>query len=166
MTMEEFSNTFEALEEYTNIGLPLLPAFQTIQQFKSLPDFLIYPTFLALRHQDCSTSASPQVLLLRDMQITHAMKTFVDFAQEARERSQSTSDALNYACQNWAFHLSQAPSPWDDRLKHMFVFFGNRNLLSWLERQWCLKGLRSCLIVLSEGQKLAKVCVFLMIFAA
>ncbi|KAG0708370.1 hypothetical protein DFH29DRAFT_870913 [Suillus ampliporus] len=78
------------------------------------------------------------------------------FANEAQEKSQSTSDALKYACQNWVVHLSRAPNPWDDKLHHIFQAFWNRHLLSWLERQWYLKGLRSCLVVLSEGLELAK----------
>ncbi|KAG2148262.1 hypothetical protein BD769DRAFT_558996 [Suillus cothurnatus] len=42
------------------------------------------------------------------------------------------------------------------QLDHVFQPFWNRYLLSWLERQWCLKGLRSCLDILSQVQKLAK----------
>ncbi|KAG1774718.1 hypothetical protein EV702DRAFT_974333 [Suillus placidus] len=78
------------------------------------------------------------------------------------ERKGRGSDALNYACHNWAFHLLRAPKPWDDTLDHTSTLFWNNYLLSWLERQWCLKGLRSCLIVLSEGQKLKtlEVCSF------
>ncbi|KAG1729664.1 uncharacterized protein EDB91DRAFT_1085691 [Suillus paluster] len=90
------------------------------------------------------------------MEITHAMQTFVDFAKEAWLRSHSASDAVKYACQNWAVHLSQALNPRDGMLNHRFKAFWNGHLLSWLERQWCLKGLRFCLIVLSDGHKLAK----------
>jgi hypothetical protein len=86
------------------------------------------------------------------------MTAFMIFATAARERSQSSSDALKYACQNWAVHLSRAQTPWNDTLEHIFKLFWNRYLLAWLERQWCLKGLRSCLAVLSEGQNIAKVC--------
>ncbi|KAG2095836.1 hypothetical protein BD769DRAFT_1516104 [Suillus cothurnatus] len=85
------------------------------------------------------------------------MSLFIAFAKVAQEQSQSSSDALKYASQNWVVHLSHAPNPWDDTLYHIFQAFWNRHLLSWLERQWCLKGLRSCLDILSEGQKLAKV---------
>lgn len=54
VTMEEFSGTLEALSEYIIIPeLPLLPAFQAIQQFKSLPDFLMFPAALALRQLYC-----------------------------------------------------------------------------------------------------------------
>ncbi|KAG1788024.1 uncharacterized protein HD556DRAFT_1245812, partial [Suillus plorans] len=67
--------------------------------------------------------------------------------------------ALKYACRNWAVHLSRAPHPWDNKLDHIFHAFWNHRLLSWLELQWCLKGLQSCLVILSEGQKLAKVCI-------
>ncbi|KAG0698125.1 hypothetical protein DFH29DRAFT_878207 [Suillus ampliporus] len=84
------------------------------------------------------------------------MNTFTTFANEAQEQSRSTSDALKYACQNWAVHLLRAPNPWDDTLNHIFQTFWSRHLLSWLERQWYLKGLRSCLVVLSEGLKLVK----------
>ena len=42
-----------------------------------------------------------------------------------------------------------------------FKSFWNHHLLSWLETQWCLKGLRSCLVILSAVQKLAKVCTLL-----
>ncbi|KAG1777331.1 hypothetical protein EV702DRAFT_273498 [Suillus placidus] len=157
VTTEEFSSTIAAIREYTIIpGLPMLPVFQVIQQFRSLPDFLMFPAFLALKPQDHSTSELPQGRLLPDMEILRAMEAFMAFTQEAREQSQSTSGALNYACQNWAFHLSQAPSLWDDDLNHAFKLFWDRHLLSWLERQWCLKGLQSCLVVLSEGQRLAQ----------
>ncbi|KAG1738644.1 uncharacterized protein EDB91DRAFT_448563, partial [Suillus paluster] len=156
-TMTDFLSTLEDISEYTVIPeLSSQPAFQVIHQFKSLPDFLIFPVLLALRPQDHSTSAIPEDP--PDMEIIHAMTAFATFANEARERSRSASDASNYACQNWAFHLSRAPNPWDIRLKRAFKFFWDYHLLSWLERQWCLKGLRSCLVVLSEGQKLAKEC--------
>ncbi|KAG1895573.1 uncharacterized protein F5891DRAFT_663421 [Suillus fuscotomentosus] len=153
--LEEFSNTLEAMNRY--IILPemrLLPAFQVIQQFKNLPDFLMFPMFLALRRHH-STSASPSLFPI-DEEIMHAMYTFTTFADEALERSRSASEALKYACRNWAVHLSRAPRPWDNKLDHIFHAFWNRRLLSWLELQWCLKGLQSCLAILSEGQKLAK----------
>jgi hypothetical protein len=120
----------------------------------------MFPVFLALRPQNHSTSALSPGHLLPDVEIIRAMKGFVAFAQEALERSRSTSDALAYACQNWAFHLSRAPNPWDKALIDAYVMFINIHLLSWLERQWCLRGLRSCLVVLSEWQKIAKVCIF------
>jgi hypothetical protein len=47
----------------------------------------------------------------------------------------------------------------DETLSHIFKIFWNRHLLSWLERQWCLKGLQSCFIVLYAVQSLAKVCI-------
>ncbi|KAG2753432.1 hypothetical protein P692DRAFT_20870930 [Suillus brevipes Sb2] len=153
--MEDFSNTVETISECAIIPqLHLSPAFQALQKFKSLPDFLMFPAFLALRPQDHSASISPQDC--PDIEVIHAMTAFVIFTTAARERSQSTSDALKYACQNWAVHLSRAQTPWSDALEHIFKLFWNRYLLAWLERQWCLKGLRSCLAVLSEGQKIAK----------
>ncbi|KIK45389.1 hypothetical protein CY34DRAFT_543387 [Suillus luteus UH-Slu-Lm8-n1] len=155
VTMEEFSRTLEAVSEYAIIPeLLLLAAFQAIQQFKSLPDFLMFPVFLSLRHQD-SSSALPQCRFSPDMEIFHAMMDFEGFAHEARERSRSASDALNYACQNWAFHLSRAHSPWDDTLNHLFKSFWSCHLLCWLEMQWFLKGLRSCLAILIEAQNFA-----------
>jgi hypothetical protein len=156
--MEEFSSTSKAMREYIiDPEMPFLPAFQVIQDFKNFPDFLMFPAFLALRQQNCSTAAAH---FTPDVEIIHAMRAFASFANEARGRSRSASDALNYACQNWAFHLSRAPHPWDNTLRQLFKTFWNRHLLSWLERQWCLTGLPSYLVVLSEGQKLAKVCVF------
>ncbi|KAG0701365.1 hypothetical protein DFH29DRAFT_1080161 [Suillus ampliporus] len=116
----------------------------------------MFLAFLALRHHDHATSALSEVLLSPDRDIVHAINTFTTFASEAQEQSRSASDALKYACQNWAIHLSRTPNPWNDMLNHKFQAFWNRHLLSWLERQWCLKGLRSCLVVLSEGQKLVK----------
>ncbi|KAG2341823.1 hypothetical protein BDR05DRAFT_429068 [Suillus weaverae] len=155
VTMEEFSRTLEAISEYTVIPeLLLLAAFQAIQQFRSLPDFLMFPAFLALRHQDPS-SAALQCHFPSEIEIFHAMMAFEGFAHEAQERSRSTSDALNYACQNWAFHLSRSHNPWDNTLNHLFKSFWSRHLLCWLERQWCLKGLRSCLAILFEAQKFA-----------
>ncbi|KAG1738637.1 uncharacterized protein EDB91DRAFT_1137983 [Suillus paluster] len=141
VTVDEFSSTLEAVSEYTIIPeIPLRPASQVIEQFKNLPDFLGFPAFLAFQPQDHPTHAFQE-------------------DRQAREQSRSTSDALKYACQNWSFHLSRAPSPWNGRLNALFKLFWDRHLLAWLERQWCLKGLRSCLLVLSEGQKLARVCV-------
>lgn len=154
VTMEEFSSTSKAMNEYIiDPEMLLLPAFQVIQHFKNFPDFLMFPAFLALRQQNCST---PAAHFTPDVEIIHAMRAFAKFADEARGRSRSASDALNYACQNWASHLSRAPHPWDNTLKHVFKSFWNRHLLSWLERQWCLTGLPSYLVVLCEGQKLAK----------
>ncbi|KAG0707220.1 hypothetical protein DFH29DRAFT_1066437 [Suillus ampliporus] len=157
VTMEEFSSTLEAVREYIIVPeLHLQPVFQVIQQFKDLPDFLMFPVFLALRHQDHSTATLSQGRLPPHMEIVHAMKFFSSLAYEARERSRSTSNVLNYACQNWAVHLSRAPNPWDETLAHIFQSFWHHNLLSWLERQWCLKDLQSCLNILSDGQKLAQ----------
>jgi len=160
LIMEDLSSTLEAMNECSiSPELLLLPAFQVIQYFKSLPDFLMLPVFLALLHHDNPIPAFSYDL--PDMDIIHAMTAFTIFANEAQERSQSASDALKYACQNFAVHLSRAPKPWDDNLHHTFKSFWNHHLLSWLERQWCLKGLRSCLVILSAVQKLAKVCTLL-----
>jgi hypothetical protein len=159
VTMEDFSSTSEAIREYTiSPELSYHPPFQAIQQFSALPDYLMFPVFLALRQQAHSTTALP------DMAVIHAMKTLSIVADEAQKRSRSASGALNYACQNWAVHLSRTPKPWDHRLAHTFQSFWNRNLLSWLERQWCLKDLPSCLTILSEGEKLAKVLMFPVVF--
>ncbi|KAG1837141.1 hypothetical protein C8R48DRAFT_743633, partial [Suillus tomentosus] len=155
--MEDFSSALEAIGECAiSPLLPFSPAFQVIQEVKSLPDFLMFPVFLALRPQDHSTSASLQDC--PDIEVIHTMTAFTIFANEARGQSQLSSDALKYACQNWVFHLSRAPArgPADRMLNHEFKLFWDRCLLSWLERQWCLKGLRSCLLMLSEGQKLAQ----------
>jgi hypothetical protein len=158
--MEEFSEAAEAINEYIIINdVPLLPAFQVIQQLKTLPDFLMLPVFLALRHQHHSTSALPQNLFLPDRDILHTMNDFQRFASEAKKRSRSASDALKYACHNWVVHLSHAPNPWDDTLDHILQAFWNDHIIPWMEMEWCLKGLRSCLIVLSEGQKFVKVSV-------
>jgi hypothetical protein len=156
MAMEEFSNTVEAIKQHIVPELTFNPAFQAIEQFRSLPDFLMFPAFLALRHQDHSSSASTQSRLLPNMNIIHAMKAFSHFANEARERSRSPSNVLNYACENWAVHISRVPNPWDEKLVHIFKSFCDRHLLSWLERQWCAKGLQSCLNILSEGEKTIK----------
>ncbi|KAG2141182.1 uncharacterized protein EDB93DRAFT_641773 [Suillus bovinus] len=154
---EDFLGTLEAISEHTAISeFHSLPAFQVIQQFKSLPDVLMFPAFLAFSHQDHPISASPRGPFPPDMEIIHAMTAFVDFAKDALHQSQSASDALKYTCNNWVVHLSQARAPWDDTLNHLFKVFWTRHLLSWLEMQWCLKGLRSCLFILSEGQELAK----------
>ncbi|KAG1738627.1 uncharacterized protein EDB91DRAFT_1137857 [Suillus paluster] len=157
VTVDEFSSTSEAISEYTIVPeIHLRPAFQAIQQFKNLPDFLGFPAFLAFRPQDHSTHAFQEDRRLPDIEVIYAMTAFAIFAKEAPERSRLASDALKYACQNWAFHLSRAPSPRDGKPDTLFKFFWDHHLLAWLERQWCLKGLRSCLLVLSEGQKLAK----------
>ncbi|KAG2140784.1 hypothetical protein BD769DRAFT_1428485, partial [Suillus cothurnatus] len=116
----------------------------------------MFPVFLAFIPQNHLTSASPEV---PDREIIHAMNLLIAFANEAQERSRSSSDALKYACQNWVVHLSRAPNPWDGTLDHIFKAFWNCHLLSWLERQWCLKGLRSSLDILSKGQKLGKAIV-------
>jgi hypothetical protein len=153
--MKEFSSTLDAISKYDIVPeLALLPTFKVVQLLKSLPDFLMFPMFLALIPQDHFTSASPEA---PDREIIHTMNLFIAFAKEAQERSQSSSDALKYASQNWVVHLSHASNPWDDTLNHIFRIFWKCHLLSWLERQWCLKGLRSCLDILSEGQKLANV---------
>lgn len=152
MTMEEFSSTRETITKFNILPeLASQPTFQVIQIFKNLPDLLLLPAFLAFSDEDYSDTPHD---LLPDMEIIHSMLAFENFAHQARKRHPSGSDALNYACHNWVFHLLRAPKPWDDTLDHTFTLFWNNYLLSWLERQWCLKGLRSCLIVLSEGQKL------------
>jgi len=144
----EFLETMRALDKFTGTTLPI---WRIIQQFRSLPDLLLFPTFLAFV-PDCSTSAvsSPHC---PDMEIIHAMCAFVSFADGARERSRLASDALIYACQNWAFHLLQAPNPKDKALNNAFNIFWERHLAAWLEMQWCLGGLKSCLAILSEAQK-------------
>ncbi|KAG2045987.1 hypothetical protein BDR06DRAFT_965475 [Suillus hirtellus] len=157
VTMEEYSSTLEAIGDFVIVPDSLLqPTFQVIQQFRNLPDFLSFPAFLALRHQNHSTFTSTYNRPLPDMETIHAMVAFIDFASQAWERSRLTSDALKYACQNWALHLSRAPNPWDERLTCILESFRTHNLVSWLERQWCLKDLRSCLTILREGEKLAQ----------
>jgi len=164
--MEEFSSSLEAISKYTIVPeLLLQPTFQAIQQFKNLPDFLILPAFLALRHQDLSTSILRNGRFPPDVGIIHTMKAFLSFMNEAHKQSQSASDALKHACQNWVVHILQARKPWDDRLTCIFKAFWNHHLLSWLERQWCLQDLRSCLTILSKGEKLANICTLQMIFA-
>ncbi|KAG2035184.1 hypothetical protein BDR03DRAFT_963393 [Suillus americanus] len=111
----------------------------------------MFPVFLALRPHHHSTSALPESLL-PDREIIHAMNVFERFTNEAQERSQSASDALKYACHNWAIHLSRVPHPRDDTLNHIFQAFCSDHTIPWLEMEWCLKALRSCLVVLSEGQ--------------
>jgi hypothetical protein len=177
VTMEVFSNTLNDISNYTIIPeFLLLPAFQVIQQFQCLPDFLMLPVFLALRNQNHYTSALRRDRILPHEEVIYAMATFEIFASEVRERSRTASGALIYACQNWALHLSRAPRPWDNTLDHLVKSFWNHHLLSWLETQWCLKGLQACLAILFEAQKLvsseeqkpvlflwqklAKVCVF------
>ena len=117
------------------------------------------PAFLALLQHDDPVSAFPHDL--PDMDIIYDIMAFTIFAGEAQKRSRSATDVLKYACHNFALHLSRAPKPWDDNLHHTFKSFWNHHLLSWLEMQWCLKGLRSCLVILSAVQKLAKVCTLL-----
>ncbi|KAG2079152.1 hypothetical protein BDR04DRAFT_22379 [Suillus decipiens] len=152
--MEEFSRTSKAINEY--IITSDLPAFQVIQHLKTLPDFLMFPVFLALRHQHHSTYALPANFLLPDKEIIHVMNAFDSFANVALERSRTASDALKYACHNWTGHLSRAPEPWDSMLHRILQAFWNDYIVSWLEMEWCLKGLPSCFDILSEGQKLAK----------
>ncbi|KAG2124948.1 hypothetical protein BD769DRAFT_1466437, partial [Suillus cothurnatus] len=157
--MEGFSSMLEAISNYIIVPQwALLPTFEAVQQFKCLPDFLMFPIFLALIPQDHVTSASPEA---PNREIIRAMNAFIAFAEEAQKRSQSSSDAVKYAHQNWVVHLSRAPNPWDNTLNHIFQAFWNRHLLSWLERQWCLKGLRSCLDILSELQERTKVVTIL-----
>ncbi|KAG0703064.1 hypothetical protein DFH29DRAFT_918685, partial [Suillus ampliporus] len=89
MMMDELSSTLEAISKDEIIpGLPSQPAFQVIQQFQSLPDFLIFPAFLALQPRDHSTFVYPEG---PDMEIIHAMMAFAIFANEAQERSRSAS---------------------------------------------------------------------------
>jgi len=133
-----------------------LPAYQALQQLENLPDFLIFPVFLMLT-PTCPTSSLADG---PDMEIIHAINAFLSFANEARDRSHSTSDSLVYACQNWAMHLSRVPNPWPNTLNHIFKAFWKDHLLFWLERQWCLRSLQSCLDILSEGQELAEVCMY------
>jgi len=84
--MEDLSSTLEVMNE-SSISLELLlsPAFQVIQQFKSLPDFLMFPVFLALFHHNNPVPAFPDDL--PDMDIIHAIKAFTIFAGDAQERS-------------------------------------------------------------------------------
>jgi hypothetical protein len=161
--MDEFSSTFEAMNRFIIVSeMPLSSSFQVIHQFKTLPDFLMLPVFLALSHQHHSASAL-STYRPPNREIIHAMNTFTTFTHKTQQKSRLSSDALKYACQNWTSHLSCAPNPRDDKLNRKFHAFWNGHLLSWLERQWCLKGLRSCLDILSEGQRLAKVCIFVIL---
>ncbi|KAG2030548.1 hypothetical protein BDR03DRAFT_1095979 [Suillus americanus] len=130
--MEEFSSTLEAISSYIIVPeLALLPTFQVFQQLKSLPDFLMFPMFLALIPQAHFTSASPEV---PDREIIRAMNFFTAFANEARGRSQSSSDALKYASHNWVVHLLRAPNPWDDTLNHIFQVFWKKSSSPFLAR--------------------------------
>jgi hypothetical protein len=91
--------------------LTSLPDFQATQLFKSLPDFLMFTAFLALLHRNNTISASPHERILPGMGIIHVITAFVTFRDQVRKRSRPASEALKYACQNFAVHLSQAPKP-------------------------------------------------------
>jgi hypothetical protein len=138
-------STLKVINECTvTEELTSLPAFQAIQHFKSLPDFLMFLAFLALLHRNNTVSASPHERILPSMGIIHVIMAFVTFRDQVQKRSRSASEALKYTCQNFVVHLSQAPKPWDDTLQH--ISFWNNHLISWLD-------------ILFEGQKLAKVCI-------
>ncbi|KAG1774701.1 hypothetical protein EV702DRAFT_974413 [Suillus placidus] len=91
---------------------------------------------------------------------TALLDALSELNKQTWKRNSSASEALKYACQNWVVHLSRAPNLWSESLTHAFKAFWNHSLLSWLERQWCLKDLQSCLAILLEGEKIAKVLVF------
>ena len=124
-------------------------------------DFFMFPTFLALssNHPTSATSSYCPAI-----EIIHAMSAFVTSTDEARKRSQLASGALIYACQHWAIHLSQAQNPWNKTLDHEFNHFWENYLSSWLELQWHLSGLQSCLTVLSQ-MLVKQVSIYLIIFA-
>ncbi|KAG2740201.1 hypothetical protein P692DRAFT_20881320 [Suillus brevipes Sb2] len=152
VTMKEFSNTLETITKFNILPkLALQPTFQVIQIFKNLPDLLLFSVFLAFSDEDYSDTQDDS---LPNMEIIHSMLAFENLAHQARKRNPPGSAALDYACHNWAFHLLRAPKAWDDTLDHTFTLFWDNYLLSWLERQWCQKGLQSSLVVLSEGQQL------------
>jgi hypothetical protein len=111
--------------------LSLLSAFQVLQQLKTLPDFLIFPTFLALRHQDCFTFTLPESLLLPDREIIYAVKALMTSANEEQGTIQSSSDALNSPVKTGAY-ISGVLSTCDEVLIHIFQAFWNRHLLFWL----------------------------------
>ncbi|KAG2124928.1 hypothetical protein BD769DRAFT_1466176 [Suillus cothurnatus] len=126
--MEGFSSMWEAISNYIIVPQwALLPTFQVVQQSKRLPDFLMFPISLTLVPQDYVTSASPEA---PDREIIRAMNAFITFAKEAQKQSQSSSDAVKYAHQNWVVHLSRAPNPWDDALNHIFQAFWNLQKLA------------------------------------
>jgi hypothetical protein len=82
--------------------------------------------FLSLRHlaSICITT--------RSISARHGGHPYYDCLcpfRNARERSQSASDALKYGCQNWAIDLSRAPDPWHDTLNHVFKEFWNNHIL-------------------------------------
>ena len=162
--MHEFLDTVEAINNFPiTPQLSSHPTFQIIQQFKSLPEIVMLPTFLALsshHHISATSSYCPAIGII------HAMTVFVTSTDEARKRSRSASGALIYACQHWATHLSQAQNPWNKALDHEFNLFWKYYLSSWLELQWHLSGLQSCLTVLSRAQMFVKqVSIYLIIFA-
>jgi len=103
--MEDLSSTLEVMNECSiSSELLLSPAFQVIQEFKSLLDFLMFPVFLALLHHNNPVPAFPDDL--PDMDIIHAITAFTILADDAQQRSRSASDALKYASQNFAVHIS------------------------------------------------------------
>jgi hypothetical protein len=88
--MEDFSSTLQAISNYIMVPeFALLPTSNVIQQLKSLSDFLMFPLFLALIPQDHFTgSASSGV---PDREIIRVMQLFIAVANEAHERSRSST---------------------------------------------------------------------------
>jgi hypothetical protein len=67
--MEEFWETLEATKKFMIVPeLSFLPTLQVIQEFKSLPDFLMFPVFLALRPKDHFTPALPNSYPMPDIE--------------------------------------------------------------------------------------------------
>jgi hypothetical protein len=108
--------------------LSLLSAFQVLQQLKTLPYFLIFPTFLALRHQDRFTFTLPEGLLLPDREIIYAVKVLMTFANEEQGTIQSSSDALKSPVITGPY-ISRVLSTYEEMLIHIFLAFWNRHLL-------------------------------------
>ncbi|KAG1768052.1 hypothetical protein EV702DRAFT_1035812 [Suillus placidus] len=131
----------------------------------SVRDYVSHHYNCSLPQVQCLTSPhsllglSSLQLMVRDIPESTALLDSLSklnrLSQAMDPQDPQTSPALNYACQNWAVHLSRASNPWDEKLAHVFKSFWDHHLLSWLERQWCVKDLQSWLTILSEGEKLA-----------
>jgi hypothetical protein len=156
LALQYFCRTWQVLQHLDLSAVDALPVFRFLVNIRSLPVLLAFPIFLAFESPRSGQTLSPSTL-----QYDHRIETLDVVAEivadvhALKDQHGTGSDALDYACTHWAYHLSLAE--WDDNLRYIVTAFMRQKLQQWLLKAWCLQDLETCLRTLCEVLELCSV---------
>ncbi|KAG1735167.1 hypothetical protein EDD22DRAFT_925115 [Suillus occidentalis] len=153
LALQYFCHTWQVLQHLDLSAVDALPAFRFLVNIRSLPVLLAFPIFLAFESPRSGQTLGPSTL-----EYDHRVKTLDVVAEivadvhALKDQRKTDSDALDYACTHWAYHLSLAE--WDDDLRSIVTAFMRQRLQQWVLKAWCLQDLETCLRTLCGVREL------------